>query len=188
MKNLPKAKQLGSVEPSTVYRLFNPQVPVVICSRSGKDVAAMPANSCSSSSDSPPMITVSLRRGTSTNKVLQRSSIFSINWLNFQPKNSRSIILKLSQPSKDSHDPDKLHFYKIPYTLIRKTPVLSQACAYALCRVVKQVRTGDHDLFIAKVVKALALRDFTADGYWRFEDYKPILYVGSIRDDPLLTI
>lgn len=187
MRQLHKGKQLESVEPATVYRLFNPQVPVVICTKFGKEVAAMPANSCSSTSDSPSMITVALNLSANTNKVLRRSSIFSVNWLNFQPKNSRNIIHKLSQTSKGNHDPDKLHFHKIPYVLIRKTPVLSQACAYALCIVVKRLRTGDHDLFIARVVRALALRDFTDDGYWRFEHYKPILYLGSIRKDPLVT-
>jgi flavin reductase (DIM6/NTAB) family NADH-FMN oxidoreductase RutF len=160
---------------------------VVICTRFNEEVAAMPANSCSSVSDSPPMISVAVKRSTNTNRVLRRSSMFSINWLNFRPKYSRNIILRLAaQSSKDARD--KLQFNGIPYILALKTPVIKHACAYALCRVVRRLTTGDHDLFIAKVIKAMALRDFTDDGYWRFKHYKPILYIGSIRRDPLVTI
>lgn len=187
LKNTIRRRRLGLVKPSAIYRLFYPEVPVVICARSDEKVAAMPANSCSSVSDSPPMISVAVKRSANTNKVIRRSSMFSINWLNFKSRYSRNIVQKLSTPSsKGVHD--KLQFNNIPYTLALNTPILKHVFAYAICRVVKLLTTGDHDVFIARVTKAMALRDFTDDGYWRFKDYKPILYIGSIRRDPLVTM
>lgn len=171
-----------------VYRLFNPRVPVIICSKFGDDIAAMPANSCSSVSDSPPLISVAIKRDTKTSSVLRKSSFLSINWLNFKAEDSSSVILRLSSAVDKNSNHDKLGFYGIPYSIIGQTPVLRQACAYAICGVVKRLRTGDHELFIAKVIKAMAIRDFTNEGYWRFKSYKPILYVGSIRRDPFVTI
>ena len=183
-----RISHLEKVSPSIVYRLFNPQVPVVLCSKSGKDVAAMPANSCSSASDSPPMISVALRKKIRTNEVVRSSLRFSINWLNYEPASSRRVILDLAKPSEKGKNRDKLREYEIPYSLVNKVPVLQNACAFAVCKVDKRISTGDHDLFIASVVSAKALRDFTRDSNWRFKDYRPILYVGSIRQDPLITI
>ncbi len=180
--------KLEAVQPSIVYRLFNPQVPVIICSKHGKDVVAMPANSCSSLSDSPPMVSLAVRKGLRTNCILRSSSLFSMNWMNFEPESSRKIILDLAKPSEPSHNRDKLEEYDIPYFLLRGIPVVRSACAFALCGIQKRIAAGDHDLFIAKVLSAKALMDFTTDGYWRFKDYKPILYVGSIRPNPLITV
>ncbi len=148
----------------------------------------MPVNSCSSASDSPPMISVAVGSGTRTNRVIQKSLRFSINWMNFEPESSRKTILELGNPSDSGMNYDKLKRHNIPYFVFQRTPILELARAFAVCKVVKRIRTGDHNLFIANVVDAMASRDFTADGYWRFKRYKPILYLGSIRRDPLVTI
>jgi flavin reductase (DIM6/NTAB) family NADH-FMN oxidoreductase RutF len=182
---------LKEIEPVTTYRLFNPRVPVIICSKSGSKVAAMPANSCSSASDSPPIISVAIKKGIRTNEVVRASSHFSVNWLSFEPESSRRIVLDLGKPSNSHKGPglgDKLKKFGIAYSLVRNIPVLHTACAFALCKVERRISTGDHDLFIASVMSAKASPDFTTDGYWRFRDYKPILYVGSIRSDPLITV
>ena len=180
---------LERVEPRIVYRLFNPQVPVIICSKFKKDVAAMPANSCSSASDSPPLISIALKKGIMTNKIIRSSLLFSINWVNFNPESSRRVILDLAKQSEsEAQSSDKLKENNIPYVILKGVPVLKLACAYALCKVQKRLTIGDHDLFIAKVTDAKAIHDFTKDEYWRFEDYKPVLYIGSIRPYPLMTI
>jgi flavin reductase (DIM6/NTAB) family NADH-FMN oxidoreductase RutF len=180
---------LRHVKPTIVYRLFNPQVPVIICSKFGRDVAAMPANSCSSASDSPPLVSLALKKGIRTNRTVRSSSRFSINWLNFEPESSRRIILDLAKPSDSKNwQIDKLKEHDVPYQIVQEIPVLKDVCAFALCKVQKRIPTGDHDLFIASVSHARAILDFTADEYWRFVAYKPILYVGSIRANPLITL
>ena len=181
--------ELEPVKPTIVYRLFNPQVPVIICSKFKKEVAAMPANSCSSVSDSPSLISIAVKKGIRTNKIIRSSLLFSINWINFNPESSRRIILDLAKPSEsESQSCDKLKENKIRYAIVRGVPILKHASAFAVCRVQKRLTTGDHDLFIGKVIDARAIQDFTKDEYWRFESYKPVLYVGSIRPDPLITM
>jgi flavin reductase (DIM6/NTAB) family NADH-FMN oxidoreductase RutF len=186
-----KPTKLGKVDPSIVYRLFNPHVPVIVCSKFGKEVAAMPANSCSPVSESPSLISLALRRGIRTNHVVQRSFSFSINWLSFEPKESRKIILDLARPFESRpllDGADKLKASHIPYFLVNDIPILSRAFAFAICSVKKRIMTGDHDLFISSVISVKASSDFTREGYWSFRDYKPVLYVGSVRKNPLITI
>ena len=183
------SSKLQPVSPQTVYRLFNPNVPVIVCSKFGQDVAAMPANSCSPISDSPPMISLAVRKGIRTNLVISSASRFSINWVNFEPERLRRTVLELAKPFEPaSRGKDKLEQHRIPYVVVGGIPVLVDACAFALCKVRKQLSTGDHDLFVAAVTRARAIHDFTEDGYWRFEDYEPVLYLGSIHANPLTTI
>jgi flavin reductase (DIM6/NTAB) family NADH-FMN oxidoreductase RutF len=95
----------------------------------------------------------------------------------------------LAKPSEPrNRERDKLKEHNIQYQIIRGVPILKDVCAFAVCRVQNRIATGDHDLFIASVTYSRAIHDFTADEYWRFEDYKPILYVGSIRPNPLITL
>lgn len=182
-------EKFGLVKLTTVYRLFNPQVPVIICSKFRKEIAAMPANSCSSVSNSPPLVSLALKKGIRTNTIVRSSQVFSLNWINFEPESSRRIVLDLAKPSLEKRSyRDKLNEYNIPYRILKGAPVLNNARAFALCRINKQLAVGDHDLFIARVTYARAIRDFTEDEYWRFQDYKPVLYVGSIRRNPLITM
>lgn len=178
-------KDLARITQPIVYRLFNPQVPAILCSKKGAEVAAMPANSCSSLSDSPPMVSVALKKGLRTNRIVRLSSLFSISWLSFDAPSSRKIVMDLAKPT-DSRD--KLKENGVPYFLVRGTPVPREACAYAVCKVTRRLSAGDHDLFLATVIEARAISDFIEDGYWRFETYKPILYLGSVKSDPLTTI
>jgi flavin reductase (DIM6/NTAB) family NADH-FMN oxidoreductase RutF len=181
-------KRLFPVKQSTVYRLFNPQVPAIICSKRGQEVAAMPANSCSSLSDSPPMVSVAIRKGIRTNRIVRSSSSFSVNWISFEPESSRKTVLDLAKQSEFESSGDKLREYGVAYSIVDGLPILRDACAFALCHVTKQISAGDHDLFLASVSEARAISDFRKDGYWRFDHYKPILYIGSIRPEPLTTI
>ena len=148
----------------------------------------MPANSCSSLSDSPPMVSLALKKGIRTNRIVRSSMTFSVNWLSFASETSKKTVLNLAKSWESDNSPDKLNGYGIAYSLVRGIPVLHDACAYAICKVVRKISAGDHDLFIASVSEARAIADFRNDGYWRFEDYKPILYLGSVRSDPLTTI
>lgn len=169
-----------SVNSSHAYRLFYPQVPLIVASRYGKLVAAMPANSCMPISDDPPLFAVSVRRGLKTNRILRKSKRFSVNWLGFA---DRSVITLLSESSNSS---DKLRSFKIGYREVLGAPVLERAQAYAICERTLIERAGDHDLILGQVLGAMASLDF--DEYWKFESYKPILYLGSDYRNPFTTI
>lgn len=169
-----------AVHSSQAYRLFYPQVPVIVAARSGKFVAAMPANSCMPVSSNPPMVAVSVRTGSKTNHVFKKSKRLSINWIDFAEKRLVSLL------SQSNSFPDKLDSFKIPYSEILGAPVLAGAQAYAVCEKVSTLNLGDHDLFIARMVGAMASLDF--DENWKFEEYHPVLYLGSSFRVPLVTL
>ncbi len=169
-----------AVRLAQTYRLFYPQVPMIVASRFGKDIAAMPANSCIPVSDNPPLFAVSVRKGSKTDRILKRSKIFSVNWIGFR---ERKIISLLSESSKSAN---KLDAFKIPYQEISGAPVISAAKVYVICQKKSVQEVGDHDLIVGSVTGAMASIDF--DENWKFEDYQPILYLGSNFRDPFSTI
>jgi len=153
---------------------------MVIASRYRKDVAAMPANSCMPVSSDPPHFAVSVKRDLKTDQILKRSKVFSVNWIGY---NDKRIITLLSKSSKSAN---KLDAFDIPYQEILGAPVISSAEAYAICQKKSVQKVGDHDLIVASVTGVMASIDF--DENWKFEDYRPILYLGSSFQDPFTTI
>lgn len=131
-------------------------------------------------SDKPPMLALSVRKGSKTNRVLKKSKRLSLNWIDFEEK---EIVGLLSQSNRSQ---DKLDSLKIPYSEILGTPVLAGAEAYAICENVSTLSAGDHDLFMAKLMGAMASLDF--DENWKFEEYHPLLYLGSNFRMPFATL
>jgi len=160
-----------AVSRNLVYRLFYPQVPMIVAAKYGENIAAMPANSCMPVSNDPPLLAVSVRIGSKTNKVLRRAKNFSVNWLNYVDHRAVTIL------GSTVDDPDKLAATNILYDIILNTPVLVRGVAYAVCEKESIVEAGDHQIFIGSVLGAMASLDF--DENWKFEDYRPILYLGS---------
>ena len=131
-------------------------------------------------SDEPAMIAVSVRKDSKTNGVLKEAKNFSINWLNLRDK---KIVAQLSSGNKSSN---KLKALNIPYFLAFGSPVLHASVAYAICRKESVFKSGDHDLFVGRLIGAMVSLDF--DENWKFEDYKPILYLGSNFRNPFSTL
>jgi len=149
---------------------------MVVAAKSGNLVAAMPANSCMPVSHDPPLFAVSIKTTAKTARVINESQKFSVNWIGFSERK----IINLMTQSNDS--PDKLASLQIPYFQVFDTPVLSRAVGYAVCEAISTQPTGDHELIIAKVLGAMATLDF--DQNWKFEEYQPILYLGSSFRNP----
>jgi flavin reductase (DIM6/NTAB) family NADH-FMN oxidoreductase RutF len=170
-----------ALKPELAYRLFYPQVPQILCARS-KELSSMPVVSAISVSNRPARIAVSIKEDLNTNRVLKLSSSFSLNWLGFR---DRSLVSKLSK-IRASPTKDKLASLKIPYRMVLGAPVLEAAVAYVILEREKIVNVGDHDLFIGRVSGAMASLDF--DEYWKFKEYRPILYLGSGRKGSFATL
>lgn len=168
------------MNPEIVYRLFYPHVPVILCARSTQ-VSAMPVASAVSISHSPPMVAVSVRKELATNLTIRRSTTFSLNWVDFR---KRRLISKLAEPRKKTKD--KLKSLGLPYHVVLGSPILEDARAYAIVKKEKKIATGDHDMFIGKVLGAMASLDF--DEYWKFKSYKPALYIGSKKRENFVSI
>jgi len=153
---------------------------MIVAARSGKFVAAMPANSCMPVSNDPPLFAVSVHKGAKTNQILKQSKNFSINWLNFS---DRKIVKVLAEKNNSS---DKLAALNIPYQEVWQAPVLIRAQAYAICKMKSVQVVGDHDLFIGSLMGGMASLDF--DQNWKFDEYRPILYLGSGFRNPYTTL
>jgi flavin reductase (DIM6/NTAB) family NADH-FMN oxidoreductase RutF len=162
-----------AVRPDLAYRLFYPQVPSILCAKATR-VAAMPVVSAVSISENPPIIGVSIRRDLTTNYVMKKSKTFSLNWVDFK---KRRLIKRLTNKSLRSKD--KLRSLNIEYSVLMNTPILQDALAYAIMKKEKVTKIGDHDWFVGRIIGAMASLDF--DMYWKFEEYRPILYLGSKR-------
>lgn len=164
---------MRNVSPKFVYRLFYPQVPTIICAKHRNEVAGMPANSCIPVSDNPPLVSVAINKKSRTNKIMSKASHFSLNWIDYEDK---EISKSLALPMKGVGE-DKLKDSNVSYYVKNGVPILKNCRAYAICKVEKKIRTGDHDLFIASLIQARASRDFNQT--WRFKEYRPLLYLGS---------
>ena len=163
-----------------VYRLFYPQIPIVLTARSGKSTAAMPAVSCMSVSNDPPLLAVAVDKSLKTNRVLKKATNFGVNWIDFR---KRRIADSLSLPSKTN---DKLKQAGIPYIDLLNAPILEDSMAYVICKKTQELNLGDHTLFVGEVIGAMASTDF--DEYWKYSDYRPLLYRGSPFRAPYLTV
>ena len=141
----------------------------------------MPAVSFISVSDNPPLVALSIQRKSRTCLVIRSSRGFSANWLSYNLIH-KEYVLDLAKPSKSSN---KLDERAIPYTLRSKTPVLDKAEAFMICRVIRVISCSDHFLFLARVKSARASKDFLLNKYWAYKKYKPMLYIGSYKADPI---
>jgi flavin reductase (DIM6/NTAB) family NADH-FMN oxidoreductase RutF len=177
MKRLPRL----AAKPEIAYRLFYPHVPAILCVKAGQ-VSAMPVASAVPVSHNPSMVATAIRKGLTTHRLMRRSSIFSLNWVDFR---KRKIVTTLSTPRRIKTR-DKLEACNIAYHIVLGTPVLDDACAYLIIKKERMIAVGDHDLFIGRVVGAMASLDF--DEYWKFKEYRPILYLGSRRRKNYTTI
>ena len=106
-KELTKKKEIEEllpIEPSLTYRLFYPQVPMIVCAKHGEDVAGMTANSVMSVSDSPPKVSLAISAKSRTSRIIRDSRRFSINWLSYHDASSRKAVIDLSKPFKENKD------------------------------------------------------------------------------------
>lgn len=178
-------REYFSVLPAISYRLFYPQVPAIVCAKYRNEIAAMPANSCISLSNSPALVGVAVRSESKTARLLSSSKNFSLSWLTYSKK-AEKYVDQLS--SKSPPEPNKLTALGIPYKTVEGVPVITEAIAFLICHKYSVKRYGDHTLFVGRVKSAKSSRDFSKDNYWRFKEYKPMLYLGSNKKDPFTTL
>ena len=142
----------------------------------------MPVASAVPVSDNPPKIAVAVKKDLRTNRILRDSTTFSLNWIDFKKK---GLVTNLSKFRAGS-DTNKLRALKISYRIVLGAPVLEESVAYLILRKEKKIDVGDHDLFLGRVLGAMATLDF--DEYWSFRKYSPILYLGSEKRKKFATL
>ena len=166
---------MQDVEPSRVYRLFYPQVPLIVASAHKGVVSAMPVVSAISLSSNPPLIGFSSSTSHSTYSTLIASRFFSLSWLD--RKYVGAVARLGNHVPKDVND--KLRWAGLGHHIDNELdiPVIDDAIAVLECSLFSTQGIGDHDLIVGEVKSASASDDYK--DYWQFKNYHPILYTGS---------
>src|SRR5262249_36587914 len=101
----------------------------------------------------PPLISVAIRRDRPITSWLTLGSEFTLNILDHTQTDMVAHFgrgFDLGQPAFDDIDIDRPD---------RGAPVLQEALAYLICRVVARHSAGDHDLFISETISGRMLGD-----------------------------
>ena len=117
------------------------------------------ANSVMQITSEPATIAVSINHDNYTNRCIQTMEQFSI-----------SILSEQSEPSiigtfgfYSGADTDK--FENVAYDVKNMMPVIQDACAYLVCKVVNKFETATHTIFLGEVVDADLLKEGDAMTY-----------------------
>lgn len=170
---------MRKLEPSKVYRLLYPSVPVIVAAfRSGVSYA-MPVVSIISLSNDPPLVGISSAGSHATFKAIVEARRFSVAWLDAKYRPA----VEYLGSSSGSKVHDKLAASGLHHEVKGSppAPVIREARARLFCSVKEVRRYGDHELVVGRVREAEADADFGE--YWSFKNYDPILYTGLGRPD-----
>lgn len=168
---------MRKVEPSKVYRLLYPSVPVVVAAFQAGRCFAMPVVSIISLSGDPPLVGISSSPSHATYLAIRRAGWFSVAWLDAESLPSIEYLGSNSGlETRDKLTASGLHYTRRGSPAV---PIVKEARARLVCSVESTRRYGDHELVAGRVVGAEADGDFR--DYWEFERYDPVLYTGLGR-------
>jgi flavin reductase (DIM6/NTAB) family NADH-FMN oxidoreductase RutF len=158
------------------YRLFYPQIAVVIASRKEYRVEAVAINSAISVSYEHPKVVWAIKREASILGIVRKSKFFSLNWMD--SKYAKSVDYLGFEHARTSDD--EIVAAGLTWLPGKKssTPMVTEAEAVLECELDRIVHLGDNDLVIGSVLSARAGSDFSE--YWRFKTYKPLIYFGAV--------
>ena len=125
---------------------------VVVGARAGDEINGMTANWVSQVSFEPPLVSVAVEQRAHTHRLISQGRCFSITIL---ASGQKPIAAKFTQPQRRAGDKLGPYAYRLGPT---GCPILLDGLGYVDCEVVQTVETGDHTLFIGRVVDAGLLR------------------------------
>jgi flavin reductase (DIM6/NTAB) family NADH-FMN oxidoreductase RutF len=125
----------------------------VATARAGEKYAAGTVTWLSQCSFEPPLVMAGIRRDSALYKTIKSSHAFAVHIVGKSQKKLATTFFKTVEV-----DGDKLSGYRFE---AGKTgsPVLADAAAWFECRVVDEVKRGDHTVFVAEVVAAGVRRE-----------------------------
>jgi flavin reductase (DIM6/NTAB) family NADH-FMN oxidoreductase RutF len=131
----------------------------VVTSRLGDVQHGMTVSSFTSISLTPPMILVSLERGSRTHALVSASHIFGVTILSSHQK-------QLSEQFAGRTGLEEERFTGVDtFTLLSPAPLLAGGLAFLDCRVVNTVEAGTSTVFFAEVMAAQSVSQFNPLAY-----------------------
>ncbi len=125
----------------------------VATSRDERGYAGGTINWLSQSSFSPPLIMAGIQRESSLHEAISASRVFAIHIVGQSQKDLATSFFKGAAANADT-----LNGYRFE-TGVTGAPVLVDPPAWFECRVVEELRRGDHTIFVGEVVAAGIRRD-----------------------------
>jgi len=133
----------------------------VATSRDDTGLAAGTINWISQSSFTPPLVMVAIKADSGLHRAVAASRIFAVHIVGKSQKELAAAFFRGAQPAANT-----LNGYAVE-TGLTGAPLLLAPPAWFECRVVNEVRGGDHTIFVGEVVdagvrseeEALTLRD-----------------------------
>jgi flavin reductase (DIM6/NTAB) family NADH-FMN oxidoreductase RutF len=115
----------------------------------GEEWHAFTASWLTQVSMKPPLVMTAVRLSSRAMDLMQRSHVFTINFLT---KDQKAIVKTFIQSSAKGHQPFAGHAFRIDKT---GAPILEEAFGYLECETKRIVEgLGDHALVVAQVVNA----------------------------------
>ena len=120
----------------------------VVTARHGEHIAAGTITWLSQSSFKPPLVMAGIQRRSSLHRAIEAAQAFAVHVVGRQQKAMATSFFKPARVSGDT-----LNGYRFAEGATG-APILEDAVAWLECRVVDEIRRGDHTVFIAEVVEA----------------------------------
>ena len=139
----PKAKE-------TALQHFTTGMVIVGSRGAADDLNAMTANWVMQVSFHPPLVAVAIEQDAHTRQLIDAGKAFSINVVRSGP-DAEALVGKFVKPARRAGN--KLEDEDF-HTGETGAPLLARALSWVDCRVVNQVQTGDHIVYVGEVVGA----------------------------------
>ena len=133
---------------SDIDRAFNVQVRgvMVITTKWGEKMNGMSAAWVSRASEQPFLVMASVYKENYSHDLIQQSRIFAVNYLREGQQN-----LAIHFGKQSGREVDKCR--KVLYSTDKTgAPILNDCLAYLDCRVINQMDSGDHTIFLGEVL------------------------------------
>lgn len=125
----------------------------VATSRADQKFGAGTINWVTQTSFAPPLVVAAIKADSSLNEVITASRAFALHLLGKNQKDLATAFFKGAQPEGDT-----LNGFRFE-SGVTGSPILLDAPAWFECRVVEELRRGDHTIFVGEVVEAGSRRD-----------------------------
>ena len=161
---------------SSAHRLLYPRNVVLVSCMNPKDKANLITLSwCTPTSFRPPMIAISIGHERYSHKLIVETKEFVVNIPTMDIL--KDVLLCGRTTGKTSDKLEKTLLTPLPAKRV-KPQIIKECVAHIECKLIQQIKTGDHTLFVGEVVTAYS-NEGIFDGSFALSKVKPIYQIGE---------